>query len=136
MNYALRNIVSIVLVIFIIGFGYYFLFSRQQGQYIPESWADLDCIHPFTISSDELQPTLVRGSILSLNQCINDKENLQDGYIVTFKQDSIKRIGVIKDKEIKDSQTYYVITTQNDDTGQYTVLSDDILAYTIIPTDY
>lgn len=135
MNYALRNIVSIVLVIFIIGFGYYFLFSRQQGQYIPESWADLDCIHPFTISSDALQPTLVKGSILSLNQCIKNKESLQVGYIVTFRQDGIKRIGIIEDIQIKDGEIYYVITNQNDDTGQYTVLSDDILAYTTLPID-
>lgn len=135
MNYALKNIISIVLILFIIGFGYYFLFSRQQGQYIPESWADFDCIHPFNITTDALQPTLVKGSILSLNQCINEKVNLQEGYIVTFRQDGIRRIGIIKDIKIENRETYYVIKTNNDDSGEYTVLSDDIVAYTILPLE-
>lgn len=130
MNYTLRNIISIVLILFIILFGYYFLFARQQGQYIPKGWEDFDCMHPVSISSDSLQPTLKRGSILILNQCINNVDTLEKGYIVSFNIDGIKKIGIIEDIQFTNRKATYTVYTDFDKTQVYEVSSIDILAYT------
>ena len=130
MNYTLRNIIGIALTLFIIIFGYYYLFARQQGQYIPESWADFDCMHPVMIASDALEPTLKKGSILILDQCVSENSDLEIGYIISFNYDGVKRIGSIKDVIYKDRKASYIVTTHNDGTGEYTILSEDVLAYT------
>jgi len=130
MNYTLRNIIGIALTLFIIIFGYYYLFARQQGQYVPESWGDLDCMYPVMIGTDALEPTLRKGSILMLNQCIPDKDDLEIDYIVSFNYDGVKRIGSIKDVIYIDRKVSYIVTTHNDGTGEYTISSEDVLAYT------
>lgn len=132
MNYTLRNIIGIVLILFIALFGYYFLFARQEGQYMPQGWEDFDCMHPVSISSDSLQPTLKRGSILILNQCINNRENLQKGYIVSFNSEGIKKIGIIEDIQYSNQKATYTVSTDFDKTQQYEVSSIDILAYTTL----
>ncbi len=132
MNYALRNIVLIFIFFFILFFGYYYLFSRQQGQYIPESWAELDCIHPILVSTDDLQPPIKKGVILSLNQCIPSKSSLQIGYIIRFELDSRKRLGIITDIEKEGREVSYIVSTSNLDEIEYTVPSQQALAYTVI----
>ncbi len=132
MNYALRNIVLIALIIFLIGFGYYYLFARQPGQYIPDAWNHLDCIYPVSIASDALEPTLKRGAMLSLNRCIENRETLDIGYVVTFNIEGIVRIGIIKDKNITNGELTYVITTHNDGSAEYSISPQDVTGYTDI----
>jgi len=134
MNYTLRNIIGIVLFLFVVIFGYYYLFSRQQGQYMPAGWEDFDCMYPVFIGSDSLQPTLKKGSILILNQCVNDNTELEIGDIVSFKNfmfdiPSSKKVGIIKDTTYKHGQIVY---TNNDQTDIYNISKEDILAYTEI----
>jgi hypothetical protein len=133
MNYALRNIILIFVVFFSLAFGFYYLFSRQEGQYVPDTWAHIDCIHLVSVSNDDLQPTLQKGVILSLNQCIENKASLQREYIVKFEYDGRTRLGIIKDIEEDDREISYVISTSNFEEKQYTVPSQQIVAYTTIP---
>ena len=73
MNFGLQNIVAFFLVLATVVIGAYFLFFRQQGQYIPETWGELGCIHPIYIEKEDLQPKLQRGTFLFLNQCVSSK---------------------------------------------------------------
>lgn len=99
MNYTLRNIVGTVLILFALAFGYYYLFSRQKGQYIPDNWGDLGCMYPTNISSDSLEPTLIKGSLLILNQCIKSNTSLNEGDVVLFNNDVIyKYIKLLNNK--------------------------------------
>lgn len=132
MNYTLRNIIGIVLFLIVIIFGYYYLFSRQQGQYMPAGWEDFDCMYPVFIGSDSLQPTLKKGSILILNQCVNDNTELEIGNIVTFTNDGIKKVGTIQDITYEDREVSYTVQISNDQTDIYNISKEDILAYTEI----
>ncbi|MBP6976578.1 S26 family signal peptidase [Candidatus Dojkabacteria bacterium] len=132
MNYTLRNIIGIVLFLFVIVFGYYYLFSRQQGQYIPAGWEDFDCMSPVFISSDSFEPTLRKGSLLILNQCVNDNTELEIGNIVSFTNDGIKKVGIIEDITYEDREISYTVQISNDQTDIYNISKEDILAYTEI----
>lgn len=135
MNYTLRNIVSVAIIVFILIFGYYYLFARQEGQYIPDNWADFDCMYPTSISKDDLQPTLLKGSILILNNCITSDNTLNIGDILLFNSDGLNRIGIIKEKNIKDGLTYYVVSTSNFEEKSFTIQFEEILAYTKLPSE-
>ncbi len=132
MNYTLRNIIGIVLFLIVIIFGYYYLFSRQQGQYMPAGWEDFDCMYPVFIGSDSLQPTLKKGSILILNQCVNDNTELEIGNIVTFTNDGIKKVGTIQDITYEDREVSYTVQISNNQTDIIDISKEDILAYTEI----
>jgi len=132
MNYTLRNIIGIVLFLIVIIFGYYYLFSRQQGQYVPAGWEDFDCMYPVFIGSDSLQPTLKKGSILILNQCVNDNTELEIGNIVTFTNDGIKKVGTIQDITYEDREVSYTVQISNNQTDIIDISKEDILAYTEI----
>lgn len=132
MNYTLRNIIGIVLFLFVVIFGYYYLFSRQQGQYVPAGWEDFDCMYPVFIGSDSLQPTLKKGSILILNQCVNDNTELKIGNIVTFTNDGIKKVGTIQDITYEDREVSYTVQISNNQTDIIDISKEDILAYTEI----
>lgn len=132
MNYTLRNIIGIVLFLFVVIFGYYYLFSRQQGQYVPAGWEDFDCMYPVFIGSDSLQPTLKKGSILILNQCVNDNTELEIGNIVTFTNDGIKKVGTIQDITYEDREVSYTVQISNNQTDIIDISKEDILAYTEI----
>lgn len=137
MNYTLRNIVGIVLILFILIFGYYFLFARQKGQYIPAGWGDFDCMYPTIISSDSLQPTLKKGSILILNSCIRENTYIGVGTVVLFNKDGIKEIGVVDDVINKDRVVSYTVSLDSNDTQKYTITFDELIAYTVVPdTDW
>lgn len=135
MNYTLRNIVSVAIIVFILIFGYYYLFARQEGQYIPDNWADFDCMYPISISKDDLQPTLLRGSILFLNDCITSENLLKSGDIILFNTDGLDRMGIIKEKKITDGLTYYVVSTSNFEDKTFTIQFEEILAYTKLPSE-
>jgi len=132
MNYTLRNIIGIVLFLFVIIFGYYYLFSRQQGQYIPAGWEDFDCMSPVFISSDSFEPTLRKGSLLILNQCVNDNTELEIGNIVSFTNDGIKKVGIIEDITYEDREISYTVQISNDQTDILNISKEDILAFTVI----
>lgn len=136
MNYTLRTIVAVVLILFALIFGYYFFFSRQKGQYIPQRWEDFDCMYPTSIASDSLQPTLMKGSILILNQCINESTNIEEGFVISFTKEGIERIGVIESIEYDSDITSYTVSTGIDDTEKFSITIDDINAYTIVPDNY
>ncbi len=130
MNYTLRNIVGTVLILFALAFGYYYFFSRQKGQYIPDNWGELGCMYPTNISSDSLEPTLIKGSLLILNQCIKSNTSLNEGDVVLFNNDGLNKIGIIEEIIFEDRVESYVVSTSNFETEKYTLLIDDITAYT------
>ena len=134
MNYALRNIVLVLITIFLLAFGVYYLFLRQEGQYFPDNWADMDCFYPVSVATDDLPPTLKTGVILGLNQCIKSKNNLPKGSVVSFYADRRKRLGLIEEVQKDDKTTTYIISTSYFDEVTYTVSPDDIYAYTVIPS--
>lgn len=135
MNYALKNLISVLLILFILGFGYFYLFARQSGQYMPESWADFDCMYPTSISTDQLQPTLLKGSILMLNRCVKESTLLSEGDIILFKNDGLKKIGVITGSEAKGSTLYYTVQVSNQDDDTLSVSRDEIIAFTKLPSE-
>ncbi len=133
MNYALRNIVLVIMTVFLLGFGVYYLFLRQEGQYFPDNWADIDCFYPVSVSTDDLQPTIKKGVILGLNQCIKSRDNIAKGSVVSFDADRRKRLGIIKEVQKDDKVTTYIVSTSYFDDTTYSVSPDQIHAYTIIP---
>jgi len=135
MNYTLRTIVSTVLILFILIFGYYFLFARQQGQYIPQGWEDFDCMYPISIASDALQPTLKRGSMLILNSCVSENTPLDVDNVVIFNINGIDRVGIIKDTLYEGKNKQYRVSTDSIETQEYIINIDEVIAYTVIPNN-
>jgi len=129
MNFGLQNIVAIFLVLATITIGAYFLFFRQQGQYIPETWGELGCIHPIYIKNDDLQPKLQRGTFLFLNQCMTSKGVFATNDVVLINQDGEKIYGIV---ESRNGSTYSV----NTDKGTKEIEGQYISAYTTLPSEY
>lgn len=102
---------------------------------MPDSWADFDCMYPTSISTDELQPTLLKGSILILNRCVNEKTLLSEGYIVLFNQGGLKKVGIITGSESKAGTKYYTVQISNQGGDDFTVSKDEITAYTKLPSE-
>jgi hypothetical protein len=129
MNFALQNIVAFFLVIATVIIGAYFLFFRQQGQYIPETWGELGCIHPIYIKGEDLQPKLQRGTFLFLNQCITGKGTFNNNDVVLIEEDGEKTYGIVEDR---DGDMYTV------NIGDSTVEIENtyITAYTTLPSEY
>ena len=132
MNYALQNIVAFFLIVATIVAAAYFLVLRQDGQYIPESLGDIGCIHPVYISEDNLQPTLTRGTYISLNQCVRSTTSMTDGTVIYFEYDDENVLGIIEGRETKVNKTYYTVNI-----GDKTVEVDPstILAYTTLQSE-
>ncbi len=87
-------------------------------------------MYPTNISSDSLEPTLIKGSLLILNQCIKSNTSLNEGDVVLFNNDGLTKIGLIEDVIFEDRVESYVVSTSNLETDKYTLLIDDITAYT------
>ena len=129
MNFGLQNIVAIFLVLATITIGAYFLFFRQQGQYIPETWGELGCIHPIYIKNDDLQPKVQRGVFFSLNQCLSEESIFNTNDIVLFERDGEEMLGVVEGRE-KD------IFSVNTGKEIVEIESEQVVAYTTLPSEY
>jgi hypothetical protein len=132
MNYELRNIVLVITILFLFFFGFHFLFSRQPNQYIPETWARLDCIYPTYIHSDKLQPYIKQGVLLSLNKCLDNTENIPINTIIAFKDNGRNTIGIISEK--KRIEDKYIVIIDSSENIQQEVLYKDILATSLRKT--
>ena len=129
MNFALKNIVAFFLVIATVIIGAYFLFFRQQGQYIPETWGELGCIHPIYIKGQDLKPKLQRRTYLVLNQFITVKGPFNNNDVVLIEEDGEKTYGIVEDM---DGDMYTI------NIGDSTVEIENtyITAYTTLPPEY
>ena len=133
MNFALQNIVAVALIIAAIIAGTYFLFSRQQGQYIPGDWADLGCVHPVYIKKDYLQPRLQQGTLLSMNQCIKDYNNFSQGDILYFEYENENMLGIVESKSSGFKNITYTVDIGLD--GKIEVLADSVIAFSTLPSE-
>lgn len=130
MNYTLQNIVSLLVFLFAVFFGIYYFVLRQQGQYVPETWGELGCMRPVYIQSDSLQPTLLKGTYLSLNQCVESKVNFQTESIVYFNDGQQKGLGIVEQRKGG------IYTIKIDKEESIEVKGEDIIAYTTLPSEY
>ncbi len=129
MNFGLQNIVAFFLVLATVIIGAYFLFFRQQGQYIPETWGELGCIHPIYIEKEDLQPKLQRGTFLFLNQCVSSKGIYNINDVVLFEDDGEEIFGVV---ESRNGDTYSV----NIGKSKVETEAKYVIAYTTLPSEY
>lgn len=134
MNFALQNIVAVSLIIVALIAGTYFLFSRQQGQYIPPSWGELACVHPVYIKKDNLQPTLQQGTLLSMNQCIKNYDNFSKGDIIYFEYENDNMLGIVESKKDIVGDVFYVVDIGLD--GKIEISAEYVIAFTKLPSEY
>ena len=133
MNFALQNIVAVILIIAAVVGGTYFLISRQQGQYIPDDWADLGSVQPEDIKKDYLQPRLQQGTLLSMNQCIKNYRNFSKGDVLYFEYDNENMLGIVESKKEVNREIIYVIDIGLD--GKLEVPSDSVISFTKLPSE-
>ena len=133
MNWALQNIVAVALIIAAVIVGTYFLFSRQQGQYIPPSWGELGCVHPVYIRKDSLQPTLQQGTIFSMNQCITDSNDFSQGDILYFEYENENMLGIVDSKSSGYKNIVYTVDIGLD--GKIEISADSVIAFSKLPSE-
>ncbi|HBB64517.1 MAG: hypothetical protein UR34_C0010G0019 [candidate division WS6 bacterium GW2011_GWC1_33_20] len=117
-------LVSVVLIAFAGFFLYYFLFARQTGQYVPDTWGDLPCMYLVNITSNSMEPELKQGTILSMNKCITKIRTFPVDQIVLFQEGGSRKVGRI----ISGEDDSYVIGQDNRKGEEFTILKEDIIA--------
>jgi phage repressor protein C with HTH and peptisase S24 domain len=122
------SLLIIFAIILIGGATLYFLIVRQQGQYVPASISEVGCVYTVSVAGDSMTPAIKSGTVLSLNKCIQDKNNLTTGKVILFEDGGMKKVGRIKEKLTLAEGVFYKISRDNRPGEEITISSNSILA--------
>ena len=126
----MKTIIWIATIAIILGaIGYLAYRWYQTGsQFLPQSFEELQCVEAIAVSGNSMEPAIQSGSRLMFNKCIDDKDNIELGTIVEVQENGKKRLGRIKNKEVREDGIWYQISQDNRPDVEFTVSIDDIIA--------
>lgn len=120
--------ITLLILTAIIAGALYFLVFRQKGQYVPKNAEEINCVYLTRVSGNSMVPAVKGGTVLLLNKCFKNKDDLTLGQIVLVEEKGIKRLGRIKERLVLQEGVFYKINKDNRPNEEFTVESKNVLA--------
>lgn len=106
----------------------YFIVFNKPNQYIPSSLGEIGCIYTLSVQGDSMEPAISSGQIISMNKCVDDKDNLVAGQIVLYLSNGRNTIGRISEKVTLLEGISYKITRDNRPGEEITITPSEVIA--------
>ncbi len=120
--------VLVIIVMVLLVAGFYFFKIKPNKQFIPKSINEVGCIHSVTVQGDSMEPAIKSGAFLSMNKCISDKTNIEVGKVLLYKENSMQKLGRVKERLNREDGIFYKVTRDNRKGEEITISSEVVLA--------
>lgn len=128
MNKIVSLFITLLILAAIIYGALYFFVLRQKGQYIPKTIDEAACVYLTRVQGNSMAPAVKNGTVLLLNKCFKNKDDLRTGQIVLVEDDGIKRLGRIREKLILAEGVFYRIGQDGRPNEEFTVTAQNVIA--------